>query len=95
MIRSYVLIGSEEDLAADLAQAVPAGIVHEIDLDNPISLKEITKAATRNLEKEIILKVLQANGWNRQKTAKWLKISYRSLLYKLQESKAGALPGSR
>jgi two-component system, NtrC family, response regulator AtoC len=29
--------------------------------------------------------VLQENSWNRQKTAKWLQISYRSLLYKLSE----------
>jgi two-component system response regulator AtoC len=93
MIRGYVLIGNEEDLAANLAQAAPAGIVHEIDLANPVSLKEITKAATRNIERDIILKVLQANDWNRQKTAKWLNISYRSLLYKLQESKVSALPG--
>ena len=71
MIRSYVLIGNEEALAADLAPVAPAGIVPEIDLANPISLKENTKAATRDLEREIILKVLQANGWNRQKTAKW------------------------
>ena len=93
MIRSYVLIGNEAALAADLAPVAPAGIVPEIDLANPISLKEITKAATRDLEREIILKVLQANGWNRQKTAKWLNISYRSLLYKLQESKVSVLPG--
>ena len=95
MIRSYVLIGSEETLVADLAPAAPAGIIPKIDLANPISLKEITKAATRDLEREIILKVLHANGWSRRKTAKWLKISYRSLLYKLQESKVGALPAGR
>jgi two-component system response regulator AtoC len=94
MIRSYILVGNEEDLAAELAQTVPAGVVPEIDLANPLSLKDITKAATRNLEKEIILKVLQAHGWNRQKTAKHLKISYRSLLYKLQEMYVSALPGS-
>jgi len=91
MIHSYVLIGNEEALAADLAPVASTGIVAEIDLANPISLKEITKAATRDLERKIILKVLQANGWSRQKTAKWLNISYRSLLYKLQESKAGIL----
>jgi two-component system response regulator AtoC len=95
MIRSYVLIGNEEALAADLAPVAPAGIVPEIDLANPISLKEITKAATRDLEREIILKVLQANGWNRKKTAKWLNISYRSLLYKLQEPKVSALRAGR
>ena len=59
MIRSYVLIGNEEALAADLAPATPTGIIPEIDLANPISLKEITKAATQGLEREIILKVLR------------------------------------
>jgi two-component system response regulator AtoC len=61
-------------------------LIPEIDLANPISLREITRTATRELEREIMLKVLQANGWSRMKTAKWLNISYRSLLYKLQES---------
>jgi two-component system response regulator AtoC len=61
------------------------GITTEIDLSEPISLKNITKQATHDLERQIILKVLQANSWNRQKTAKWLQISYRSLLYKLSE----------
>ena len=92
MIRGYVLIGSEEALAADLAPpalASPAKLNTEIDLSGPISLKEITKAATQDLERQIILKVLEANGWSRRKTAKWLNISYRSLLYKLQDSQAG------
>jgi two-component system response regulator AtoC len=92
MIRSYVLIGDEECLIADLMPAAPAGVIPEIDLANPISLKEITRAARRGLEREIILKVLQANGWSRRKTANWLNISYRSLLYKLQESNVRALP---
>jgi two-component system response regulator AtoC len=102
MIRSYILVGSEEALVADLAPTVlagPARLKTEIDLANPISLKEITKAATQDLERQIILKVLEANGWSRRKTAKWLNISYRSLLYKLQDSQAGgfsdALPKTR
>jgi two-component system, NtrC family, response regulator AtoC len=93
MIRSYVLIGNEEDLASELIPTTPAGIIPEIDLAHPVSLKEITKAATQELEKEIILKVLRANDWSRRKTAKWLNISYRSLLYKLQESNVSAIPG--
>jgi two-component system response regulator AtoC len=52
MIRSYVLIGTEESLAAELLSAVPVGIVPEIDLANPISLKEVTRAATRGLERD-------------------------------------------
>jgi two-component system response regulator AtoC len=85
LIRSYVLIGSEEALVAELMPESPRGIVTEIDLSEPVSLKNITKKATQDLERQIILKVLQENSWNRQKTAKWLQISYRSLLYKLSE----------
>ena len=95
LIRSYVLIGDEEALIEELTPVPAAGITAEIDLAHPISLRQFTKAATRDLERDIILKVLRLNGWNRQKTAKWLKISYRSLLYKLQDSKMGALPGGR
>ncbi len=90
VIRSYILIGDEEALAADLVPPPQSRLLPEIDLENPVSLKEITKAATRNLEREIILKVLRANGWSRRKTAKWLNISYRSLLYKLQDTLAKA-----
>lgn len=91
MIRSYILIGSEEALAADLVPSGTSSLTTEIDLANPVSLKEITRAATQDLERQIILKVLQANGWSRLKTAKWLNISYRSLLYKLQDPKVGGL----
>jgi two-component system response regulator AtoC len=97
VIRSYILIGSEEALAAELAPPLPASLARlntEIDLASPVSLKEITKAATQDLERQIILKVLEANGWSRRKTAKWLNISYRSLLYKLQETQAGGISGA-
>ena len=94
MIRGYILIESEEAMAAELVHthpARPARLNTEIDLSKPISLKDITKAATQDLERQIILKVLEANGWSRRKTAKWLNISYRSLLYKLQEAQGNDL----
>lgn len=93
LIRSYVLIGSEEALVAELMPEEPQrGIVTDIDLSAPVSLKNITKKATQDLERQIILKVLQENSWNRQKTAKWLQISYRSLLYKLSEAGMPEVP---
>lgn len=93
LIRSYVLIGSEEALVAEMMPEAPrSGIVTEIDLSEPVSLKNITKKATQDLERQIILKVLQENSWNRQKTAKWLQISYRSLLYKLSEAGMPEVP---
>jgi len=96
LIRSYALIGSEEALVSELLEGAPPAsrIPTEIDLSQPISLKKITKQATHELERQIILKVLRANNWNRVKTSKWLKISYRSLLYKLNEVEAENLNGS-
>lgn len=93
LVRNYVLIGSEDALISEMVPASQARLTTEIDLTNPISLKEITRTATQGLEREIILRVLQTNGWNRSKTAKWLQISYRSLLYKLQEFQIESLPG--
>jgi len=94
MIRTFVLIGNEETLVAELVEErKPGGAeLAEVDLTQPVSLKVITKKATHELERQIILKVLKANNWNRQKTAKWLKISYRSLLYKLNEVGGDGLP---
>jgi two-component system response regulator AtoC len=90
IIRSYVLIGNEDILADELLpqQHTADRIMADIDLSEPVSLRHITKKATLDLERHIILKALQANSWNRQKTAKWLHISYRSLLYKLSEESA-------
>lgn len=89
LIRSYVLMGNEDALTAELMEEQSAegscDAMGGVDLSQPISLKVVTKKATHELERQIILKVLKANSWNRQKTAKWLKISYRSLLYKLNE----------
>jgi two-component system response regulator AtoC len=91
MIRSHILIGDEKALVTEMLSSSPVHSTEpgvRIDLTTPVSLKEITRAATHDLERQIILTVLKANGCNRRKTAKWLNISYRSLLYKLQESQA-------
>jgi two-component system response regulator AtoC len=96
LVRSYVLIGDEDLLATELMPQTFSNesIVADIDLSQPLSLKRITKKATLDLERQIILKVLRTNNWNRQKTAKWLQMSYRSLLYKLNEVDGTNLPNS-
>ena len=50
-----------------------------------ISLKKIKKLASDRVEKEVITFVLGRVGWNRSKAAKILKISYKTLLYKMSE----------
>jgi two-component system response regulator AtoC len=90
LIRGYVLIGNEEALVAEMMPEEKASenVMAKVDLTQPISIKEVTKRATQDLERQIIMKVLRANGWNRQKTAKFLKMSYRSLLYKIREAES-------
>lgn len=50
-----------------------------------ISLKKIKKLASDRVEKEVIAFVLEKVGWNRSRAAKILKISYKTLLYKMDE----------
>ena len=51
------------------------------------SLKKITKKALARVEKEVILHVLDRTKWNRTVAAKILKISYKTLLYKINDLK--------
>jgi two-component system response regulator AtoC len=48
------------------------------------SLRERIRTATRQIEAEIIMEALEQNRWNRRRTAEALKISYRSLMYKMK-----------
>jgi len=54
---------------------------------NPLGtlpLKEIAKEAVRDRERSMILETLRANQWNRRRTAEALRISYRTLIYKIR-----------
>ena len=50
-----------------------------------LSLKIIKKKASDRIEKEVISYVLGKTGWNRTKACKILKISYKTLLYKIND----------
>lgn len=50
-----------------------------------ISLKQAARAASREAEKEIILRALTRTRWNRRRAAQELQISYKALLYKLKQ----------
>jgi len=60
-----------------------------------VSLKEASKAASREAEKELILNTLTRTRWNRRRAAEELQISYKALLYKLKQiGYEGERPGS-
>jgi len=54
------------------------------DLES-FSLKDIRKQALDKVEKEAIAYVLGKTGWNRSKASRILKISYKTLLYKISD----------
>ncbi len=92
LIKRYVILGSEEAITSDLVSQTKDFFTADIPVDGPISLKKITRQAVRELERKVILKVLQANHWNRKQSARALSISYRALLYKIRET---GLPSNR
>jgi two-component system, NtrC family, response regulator AtoC len=52
-----------------------------------LSLKKIRKKAMNQVERELINHVLIKTGWNRSKASRLLKVSYKTLLQKIDELK--------
>lgn len=50
------------------------------------SLKVAARTASRQAERELILKALERTHWNRKRAARELQISYKSLLYKIKQT---------
>jgi two-component system response regulator AtoC len=85
-VARYVILGSEEAFCSELRDKRALPVNYEVGEDGSIPLKRIAKEAIREMERGLILRVLQANHWNRRKTAETLKISYRALLYKIRQA---------
>ena len=92
LVKRYVILGTEDVITSDLQPRDADLLSPEINLDGPISLKKLTRQATRALERKIILKVLHNHHWNRKQAARTLNISYRALLYKIRDA---GLPPNR
>jgi transcriptional regulator with PAS, ATPase and Fis domain len=92
LIKRYVILGSEDVITSDLAPPSTDFFNTEIPVDGQISLKKLTRQAVRELERKVILKVLQNHHWNRKQAARALSISYRALLYKIRDA---GLPPNR
>jgi two-component system response regulator AtoC len=87
LIKRYVILGTEETITSELInrnqnQFNPLAIPG----DGSVSLKRVTREAVRELERQVILKALQAHNWNRKRAARALGISYRALLYKVRDA---------
>jgi two-component system response regulator AtoC len=92
LMKRYVILGTEESISGDLRPREVDFFSADISVEGPISLKKITRQAVHELERKIILKVLQHHHWNRKSAARALNISYRALLYKIRDA---GLPSNR
>ena len=82
-IKTFVAIGDQSISLAALKAAAPA--VKSNGHRMPLSLKEATRAASSQIERQLISEVLVATGGNRKRAADELRISYKALLYKLKQ----------
>jgi two-component system response regulator AtoC len=85
-IARYVLFGIDEVLMSRRGHRRRSAVSVGMKEDETIPLKVISKDVVQEKEREVILKALEANRWNRRRTAEILKMSYRSLLYKIQRT---------
>jgi DNA-binding NtrC family response regulator len=79
-------------MAGTSPAAAPAGVLTPTEIATAAteagnySLKDISRTAAREAERELIFKMLQQTRWNRKETAEILGISYKALLYKIKEN---------
>jgi DNA-binding NtrC family response regulator len=82
-IKTFVAIGDQSiSLAALKAAASTAKSNGQRKL---LSLKEAARAASTQIERQLISEVLVSTGGNRKRAADELGISYKALLYKLKQ----------
>jgi two-component system response regulator AtoC len=75
---------TESNHHSSLAKILDLGGVNSPD-NQSFSLKSAKKNAVEMVEREIISHVLARTDWNRSKASKILKISYKTLLYKISD----------
>ena len=99
-VKRYLVVG-KVDLSADAdgnlrpAWSDPHSGVHdgphrhftevEADSAGPTSLKSLIRNIRSEAEQKAIRTALEKTGWNRKTAAQWLGVSYRTLLYKIDQ----------
>jgi len=82
-IKTFVAIGDQSVSLAALRAAAPT--IRSNGHHKTRSLKAATRAASIQVERQLISEVLVATGGNRKRAADELGISYKALLYKIKQ----------
>lgn len=83
-MKTCVAIGDQSITLAALRAGAPKSNSNGKN-GSPISLKEASRAASIEIERQMISQTLATTGWNRKRAAGELRISYKALLYKLKQ----------
>ena len=86
LVARYAIMGSLDAIKPETHRMSLAAPSLKIATGSGVSLKHVAKQAIREMESNVILRVLRENKWNRRKAAQVLNISYRALIYKIQEA---------
>ncbi len=98
-IKRIILLGEEETISelmksnGDGKDPFRASMpTYSEGASKAMNLKQIGREAAETAERTAIQKALHEMRWNRRRTAQSLKISYKSLLYKMQKYRLSPFP---
>ena len=96
LMKRIAIFGSEEPVLRELAASNGAGemtgltalseLLEEIEATaGELPLKEVGRRVALEAERDAIARMLRRTDWNRKKAAKFLNVSYKTLLQKIRE----------
>ena len=74
-----------EDLTEDGTLVLPPALSPHRSVADSDSLRSVVRSVKFEAERNAIAAALESTGWNRKAAARLLKVSYRTLLYKIEQ----------
>jgi len=98
-VKRYLVLGDEEMALAELGRDLEAKSEHAhaghapeteteaepVEEGNHAGLRSLVQSVKGEAERNAIAVALEQTGWNRKAAARLLRVSYRTLLYKIQQ----------
>jgi two-component system response regulator AtoC len=82
--KKIIAVGDPTLALADLQRTQRSARMNDDGGERLSPLKAVSRAASRQAERELIQRALERTHWNRKRAAHDLQVSYKSLLYKIK-----------
>lgn len=94
LVQRYLIMGDEQLLLSELLRNIEHAVMEAAEYEEPLSgLRSLVQSVKGEAEKSAIAVALEETHWNRKAAARLLKVSYRTLLYKIQQYHMSPPPG--